>query len=216
MVGIIGMAGLSASTSALTPTPSNTPTVTPTKTPTVVPPTITDAAATRDALLATAQANLDAQATTGFLGFYPQWRQQYPGLQSGGSAVSATGNGVVSTMFNYLNSKDVSSPTNPVISVIAVADTSGRCEGAVLYGFPKTDKVMKISSPTPCTAQGVVTKFKAALEAPTTASPSVIAPAPPATGTGVTGSEPANWAWVMVAGALLVASSVVVLRHRQS
>ena len=69
--------------------------------------------------------------------------------------------GVVSTSRGLLNSKDLDGPANPTVIAFAVADTVAACAGAVIYGYPKTDKSMKIDSPAPCNAQGVVTAFKA-------------------------------------------------------
>lgn len=193
---------------ATTPPPSTSPTV--------VPHVFTDAVAVRDELLAVAQANLAEQARPQFNGFFDAWKTAYPGLQGGGSAVNATSNGFVSTSRNLLNSKDLEGPSNPTVIAFAVLDKSGKCAGAVLYGFPKTDKTMKLDNPAPCNAQGVVAAFTTLFKATPPASDTVTttvtvtAPKPPATGTGLADAGDAG---VAVAGAIvaLLGSGALVL-----
>ncbi len=183
-------------------------------TPTPAPPVFSDAAAVRDQLLAIGMANLDEQVSAQFMGFFAAWRVPYAGLIGRGSAIEATGNGVVSTSRGLLNSKDIAAPANPTVIAFAVADSSGRCAGAVIYGFPKTDRTMKFEGPSSCSADGVVTAFKAVFQAPTpppittvppsttVASPSVV-PAPPNTGTGMAGIGATQYG-------LLIAASIVI------
>lgn len=174
-----------ASSATTTTTPSGTATATPTPIVTALAPA--DAAAFRDALLALAMTNLDAQVSAQFNGFFPAWKAAYPTLGGSGSAVTATPVGV-STLRNLLDSKSTSSPSNPTVIAFAVADTQGRCAGAVIYGFPKADTQVTIASPSPCNAQAVAAAFRATFQAATpppattaTASASPV-PAPPRTG----------------------------------
>lgn len=198
---------------ATTPPPSTVPTV--------APPVFTDAVAVRDELLAIAQANLAEQARPQFNGFFDAWKTAYPGLRGGGSAVNATGDGFVSTSRGLLNSKNLEGPTNPTVIAFAVMDKGGKCAGAVLYGYPKTDNTMKIESPAPCNAQGVATAFAATFNATPPASTTVAssvtvtAPKPPATGSGLAADGDARVALGGALLALLGSGALVVLNWRR-
>ena len=114
--------------------------------------------------------------------------------------------------------KDGDGPENPTVIALAVGDTSGRCAGAVLYGFPKTDKVMKIASPSPCTAQGIVAAFKVAFTGPSqVATPTAVAaPKPPATGSGADQGEGRKVPLFAVALAMLGGATFLAVRFRRA
>lgn len=214
---VIGIACLAAVAVAfpaagLTPTPS--PTTTPTVTP--APPAVPGAAAFRDELLTLALGNLDAQEAAAFNGFFPAWKTAHPGLGGDGSAIPSIP-GRVSTIRTLLHSKDVPAPDNPTVIAFAVAGSDGACAGAVIYGFPKTDKNAKFAVSGACTAQSVVAQFAASQQPTpppiTTVPPTITAvdtgPKPPAVGDSMA-TEKRSLPLLFGLGALLVGCSVAV------
>lgn len=224
IAGGISLLGVSAAF-ADTPTPSATATTTvtstPTKTPTATPLAVPDAAAFRDSLLSLALGNLDAQAPSSFEGFFPAWRQQYPRLEEDGSAIVAK-SGAVSVYYNNLINKGAEGPQNPTVIAFAVGDASGRCAGAVIYGYPKADKSALVASPSPCTGQAVKDAFALTFQAPgtpTATPPKPSAPLPPATGSGISAdgsSSPLLFAVVGGLAALLAGASLGLRRRGRS
>ena len=144
-------------TATATGTGTATATATRTATPTATP--VADAAAFRDQLLATAMANLAEADSRTFLGFFTAWSTQFPGLNGSGSAINA-GPGTVSVRWNYINDKGTPGASNPQTITFAVSG-NGRCEGAVIYGFPKPTTAAKVSlSSSACSADAVVASFR--------------------------------------------------------
>lgn len=186
-------------TGSATATASVTRTATPTATP------VADAAAFRDQLLVTAMANLAEADSRTFLGFFSAWVAQFPGLNGSGSAVNA-GPGTVSVRWNYLNDKGTPGASNPQTITFAVSG-NGRCEGAVIYGFPKPGTAAKVSlSTSACNADSIVASFRASFSAPTAvptgpATTPTTAPKPPATGSA--GPDPRTTSLFGAAGAVV-------------
>ena len=220
LLWVLGATAAFAETPTPTSTSSTTLTPTPTKTPTATPLSVPDAAVLRDALLTLAQQDLGAQAAAGFDGVFPVWSQKYPGLGFDGYAVVAK-NGRVSTFYNRLNSKEEGSPRNPTLIAFAVGDAGGKCAGAVIYGFPKTQDSALINAPTPCTAQAVVDAFKITFQATPSATATATkpsAPLPPATGQGLANSgSPLPWALALLGGiaAVFAGAGLTVMRKRR-
>jgi len=124
---------------------------------------IVDASKTRDDLLAAAAAALagkdpvkDNLGATNALA--AAWKITLPGASLSGTGVEAAPGPrpvvSVSTVggINSVNSKDLVGPANPFLVVVTVKDTSGKCAGGSLRGYPTPTAQKRFDVTGPCNA----------------------------------------------------------------
>ena len=124
---------------------------------------IVDASKTRDDLLTTAAAALagkdpvkdNLEATNALAA---AWKIALPGASLSGTGIeSAPGPRPVVSVntvsgINSVNSKDLVGPANPFLVVFTVKDTSGKCAGGSLRGYPTPTAQKRFDVTGPCNA----------------------------------------------------------------
>ena len=124
---------------------------------------ITDASKTRDNLLTAAAAALagkdpvkDNLGATNALA--AAWKIALPGASLSGTGIeSAPGPRPVVSVntvggINSVNSKDLVGPANPFLVLFTVKDTSGKCAGGSLRGYPTPTAQKRFDVTGPCNA----------------------------------------------------------------
>ncbi len=126
---------------------------------------VRDAALFRDALLELAsKATWDVSKTNEGYGAFPKWRTQYPDLGIYTPAAPAD-TLRISVYVNPLVSGSPAGQNNPYLVAFAVADSSGRCAGGTIFGYPVPGRYGRIELPAgaPCTGFAVADAFLGAL-----------------------------------------------------